>query len=164
MNDDDKDSQWWCSEDLQLWHASLPDEQVMRTYSGLMPCSLLGGGRGHHQLHLLHGPRCGTTYTSLWQPQLEPPRYTLPNSSLDSCLAQTSNMVQASLAMLPLKNLHLRHNQMAAARSWVGLYHGSHARDAMLRGAGLSPTGPVSLLQLSLGVDLALDSDNTPGC
>ena len=61
---------------------------------------------------------------------LEPPRYTLPNSSLDSCLAQTSNVVQASLAMPPLKNLHLRHNQTAAARSWVGLYHGSHARDA----------------------------------
>ena len=31
-----------------------------------------------------------------------PPRYTLPNSSLDSCLAWTSNVVQASLAVLPL--------------------------------------------------------------
>ena len=40
-----------------------------------------------------------------------PPRYTLPNSSLDSCLAQTSNFVQASLAVLPLKNLCLRCSQ-----------------------------------------------------
>ena len=58
-----------------------------------------------------------------------PPRYTFPNSSLDSCLAQTSNVVQVSLAVPPLKNLHLRHSQMAAARSWVGPNHGSHARD-----------------------------------
>ena len=36
-----------------------------------------------------------------------PPRYTFPDSSLDSCFAQTSNMVQASLAMLPLKNFSL---------------------------------------------------------
>ena len=57
-----------------------------------------------------------------------PSRYTFPNSSLDSCLAQTSNMVQASLAVPPLKNLHLRCSQMAAARSWVGPNHGSHAR------------------------------------
>ena len=59
-----------------------------------------------------------------------PRRYTFPNSSLDSCLAQTSNMVQASLAMLPLKNLHLRHSQMAAARSQVGPNCGSCARHA----------------------------------
>ena len=59
-----------------------------------------------------------------------PPRYTFPNSSLDSCLAWTSNVVHASLAMPPLKNLHLRHSQMAAARSWVGPNCGSHARHA----------------------------------
>ena len=59
-----------------------------------------------------------------------PPRYTFPNSSLDSCLAQTSNVVHASLAMLLLKNLYLRHSQMAAARSRVGPNHGFHARHA----------------------------------
>ena len=59
-----------------------------------------------------------------------PPRYTFPNSSFDSCLAQTSNMVHASLAMLLLKNLHLRCNQMAAARSLVGLNLGSLVRPA----------------------------------
>ena len=95
-----------------------------RTYSGLTPCgwvsdedlqwfdasftSWWGGGRDHHQ----------------------PPRYTFPDSSLNSCLVQTSNVLQASLAMPPLKNLCLRHNQMAAARSWVGPYHGLCARDA----------------------------------
>ena len=45
----------------------------------------------------------------------EPPRYTLPNSSLDSCLTWTSNVVQASLAVPPLKNMCLRCNQTAAA-------------------------------------------------
>ena len=74
-----------------------------------------------------------------------PPRYTLPNSSLDSCLAQTSNIVQASLAVLPLKNLHLRHSQMAAASSQVGPNHGSHARDA------IQGSRTISLLQSSVG-------------
>ena len=59
-----------------------------------------------------------------------PPRYTFPDSSFDSCLAQTSNVVHASLAMLLLKNLCLRHNQMAAARSLVGPNHGSLVRHA----------------------------------
>ena len=59
-----------------------------------------------------------------------PPRYTLPDSSFDSCLARTSNVVYASLAVPPLKNLHLRCNQMAAARSLVGPNHGSLIRHA----------------------------------
>ena len=61
----------WCSEDLQLWHASLQwvmedlqwfdtslwMNEVMRTYNGGAPHSLLGGGRGgHHQPCLPHGP------------------------------------------------------------------------------------------------------------
>ena len=61
---------------------------------------------------------------------LVPPRYTFPNSSFDSCLAQTSNMVHASLAMPLLKNFHLRHNQMAAVRSLVGPNLGSLVRHA----------------------------------
>ena len=103
----------------------------MKTYSGLMPCSLLGGvGSGSSPAM---SPSWATAWDLLHFPLAalpEPPRYTLPNSSLDSCLAWTSNMVQASLAVLPLKNLHLRHSQMAAARSWVGPNCGSHARDA----------------------------------
>ena len=135
----------WCSEDLQLWHASLQwvmedlqrcdaslwMNKVMRTYNGGMPCSLLGGGEGGSSPAT--SPSQATVWDCFYFPLVappEPPRYTLPNSSLDSCLAQTSNVVQASLAVLPLKNLHLRCNQTAAARRWVGLYHGSHARDA----------------------------------
>ena len=101
----------------------------MRTYSGLMPHSLLGGGEGSF-------PAMSPSWAVVWDlihfPLVAPPvppRYTLPNSTLDSCLAWTSNVVQASLAVLPLKILHLRHSQMAAARSQVGLYCGSHARD-----------------------------------
>ena len=100
----------------------------MRTYSGLTPHSLLGGGRGHHQLCLLHGLWCGTSFISLWW------LCRCHQREMDSCLAQTSNMVQASLAVPPLKNLHLRCSQMTAARSWVGPYHGSCARDT-LRGS-----------------------------
>ena len=59
-----------------------------------------------------------------------PPRYTFPNSSFDSCLAQTSNVVHASLAVLLLKNSCLRCNQMAAARSLVGPNLGSLVRPA----------------------------------
>ena len=96
-----------------------------------MPHSLLGGGWG-----VGSSPATSPSWAAVWDlfhfplvAPLVPPRYTLPNSSLDSCLAQTSNIVQASLAVPPLKNLHLRHSQMAAASSWVGPYCGSHARD-----------------------------------
>ena len=119
----------WMMEDLQWFDTSLVDEWVMRTYSGLTPHSLLGGGEGS-------SPATSPSWAVVWNlfhfPLVAPPvppRYTLPNSSLDSCLAQTSNMVQTSLAVPPLTNLHLRCSQLAAARSCVGLYHGSHARD-----------------------------------
>ena len=102
----------------------------MRTYNFGTPCSLLGGGEGS-------SPAMSPSWATVWDrfcfplvALLVPPRYTLPDSSLDSCLAQTSNMVQASLVVPPLKNLCLRCSQMAAARSWVGPYCGSHARDA----------------------------------
>ena len=78
-------------------------------------------------------PSRATVWDLLHLPLVAPPvspRYNFPNSSLDSCLAQTSNVVHASLAVLLLKNLHLRCSQMAAARSWVGPNHGSHARHA----------------------------------
>ena len=95
-----------------------------------------------HLIHFLVGgggssPAMSPSWAAVWDhfhfPLVappEPPRYTLPDNSLDSCLAQTSNIVQASLVVLLLKNLHLRCSQMAAARSWVGPYHGSHVRDA----------------------------------
>ena len=74
------------------------------------------GGWGCHQLCLLHRPWCGDLLHFPLAALLEPPRYTFPDSSLGSCLAQTSNMVQASLAVAPLKNLCLRHSQTVAAR------------------------------------------------
>ena len=131
----------WCSEDLQLWRtslqwvmedfqwcdASLWMSEVMRTYNGGTPHSLLGGGEWGSS------PAMSPSWAMVWDhfcfPLVappEPPRNTLPDSSLDSCLVWTSNVVQASLVVPPLKNLHLRCNQMAAARSWVGPYH---ARD-----------------------------------
>ena len=94
-------------------------------------------------LHLIHffvggsvsSPAMSPSWVTVWDllhfpmvAPLVPPRYTFPDSSFDSCLAQTSNMVHASLAVLPLKNLHLRHNQMAAARSLVGPNCGSLVR------------------------------------
>ena len=134
----------------------------MRTYSGLMHHSLLGGGKGS-------SPATSPSWATVWDlfhfPLVAlpvPPRYTLPNSSLDSCLAQTSNVVQVSLAMLPLKNLHLRHSQMAAARSWVGLYCGSHARDATRGSRTFSSWDSLSSVVI-FGGDLAPDSDNAPG-
>ena len=51
------------------------------------------------------------------------------DNSFDSCLAHTSNVVQASLAVPLLKILHLRWSQTTAARSLVGPYCGSCARD-----------------------------------
>ena len=134
----------------------------MRTYDGFMPHSLLGGGSGSSPamspsqatvLDLLHFPLVALPV---------PPRYTFPNSSLDSCLAQTSNMVQASLAVLLLKNLHLRCSQMAAARSWVDPNHGSHARDAAQGSRTFSNHDSLSSAVFFRG-DLAPDSDNTPG-
>ena len=80
-----------------------------------------------------------------------PPRYTFPNSSLDSCLAQTSNMVQASLAVPPLKNLCLRCSQTMVPM-----------QDMPLGGGGPSPVMSISLLWLSSGGDLAPDSGNAP--
>ena len=103
----------------------------MRTYNCGMPHSLLGGGGGQVITSYISFTGC-KVWDNFCFPLVAPPvppRYTLPDSSLDSCLAWTSNMVQASLVVPPLKNLHLRHNKMAAARSWVGPYHGSHARD-----------------------------------
>ena len=134
-------------EDLQLWHASFT--------------SWWGEGLS---------PAMSSSWAVVWDcfcfPLVAPPvppRYTLPNSSLDSCLAQTSNVVQASLAVPPLKNLHLTCSQMAAARSQVGLYCGSHARDAA-QGSRTFSSWDSSLLQLSLGEDLGPDSDNALGC
>ena len=94
---------------------------------------------------------------------LVPPRYTFPNSSLDSCLAQTSNVVHASLAVPPLKNLCLRHSQTAAARSQVGPNHGSHARHTAWGSRTFSSCVNLSSVVVFRG-DLAPDSGNAPGC
>ena len=94
---------------------------------------------------------------------LVPPRYTFSDSSLDSCLAQTSNVVHASLAMLPLKNLCLRCSQTVAARSWVGPNCGSYARDAAQGSRSFSNCVNHSSAVI-FGGDLAPDSDNALGC
>ena len=91
-----------------------------------------------------------------------PPRYTFPDSSLDSCLAQTSNVVHASLAMLPLKNLCLRHNQMAAARSWVGPKCGSLIRHTAQGSRTFSSHVNLSSAVI-FGGDLEPDSGNALG-
>ena len=93
---------------------------------------------------------------------LVPQRYTFPNSSLDSSLAWASNMVHASLPMLPLKNLHLRHSQMAAARSWVGPNCGSHARHATQGSRTFSSHVNLSSAVVFRG-DLETDSGNALG-
>ena len=92
-----------------------------------------------------------------------PPRYTFPNSSFDSCLTQTSNVVHASLAMLLLKNLHLRHNQMAAARSLVVPNHGSLVRHTTRGGKIFLSHVNFSSAVVFRG-DLELDSGNALGC
>ena len=120
---------------------------------------------------LVSSPAMSPSWATVWDllhfplvAPLVPPRYTFPNSSFDSCLAQTSNVVHASLAMpLPLKNLHLRCNQMAAARSLVGPNCGSLIRHA-LREAGPSQAVSTFLLWSSLGGDLEPDSGNALGC
>ena len=95
----------------------------------------------HLPLHL-HRPLCGTSCISPLVALPVPPRYTFPNSSLDSCLAQTSNVVHASLAVPLLKNLHLRHNQTAAARSQVGPNHGILIRHSLGKQDLLEPCQP----------------------
>ena len=128
MDDDDDDGGA-----VRTYNCGMPHCRWMNKWWGLTVvwCLIhfLVGGEG---LSSATSPSWATVWDLCHFPLVAlpvPPRYILPKSSLDSCLAQTSNVVQASLAMLPLKNLHLRHSQMAAARSWVGPYHGSHARD-----------------------------------
>ena len=102
-----------------------------------------------------------------------PPRYTFPNSSFDSCLAQTSNMVHASLAVPPLKNLHLRHSQTAAARSRVGPKSWfSHKTCSLGKQDLLEPCQPLFCGHLSGGGSCTglrvtlwdVDLDHRPGC
>ena len=107
----------WSDEDLQWWCASFT--------------SWWGEGEGGSS------PATSPSWATVWDcfhfplvAPADPLRLTLPDNSFDSCLAHTSNVVQASLVVPLLKNLCLRWSQTAAARSWVGLYHGSHARDA----------------------------------
>ena len=63
----------------------------------------------------MSSPAMSPSWTAVWDllhfPLVAPPvppGYTFPDSSFDSCLAQTSNVVHASLAVPLLKNLHLR--------------------------------------------------------
>ena len=107
----------WVMKDLQWIHAFIP--------------FFVGG--------LVSSLATSPSWTAVWDllcfPLVAPPvppRYTFPDSSFDSCLAWNSNVVHASLAMPLLKNLHLRCNQTAAARSLVGLNLGSLVRPARI--------------------------------
>ena len=152
----------WVMEDLQWFHASLVlmDLQWFYTFVHFF----VGG--------LVSSPAMSPSQTAVWDllcfllvAPLVPPRYTFPNSSFDSCLAQTSNVVHASLAVPLLKNLCLRCNQMAAARSLVGPNLGSLVRPAKF--AWGSKTF-LSCANLSSAVvfrgGLAPDSGNALGC
>ena len=57
-----------------------------------------------------------------------PPRYFLPVSTLDSCLALTSNLSQASFAVPSLKYLQFNFNHTAAASIRVGPFFSLWAR------------------------------------
>ena len=155
---------------------------AVRTYDCFMPhCRCMGDGGLTMVLHLVHffvggsvsSPATSPSRTAVWDllhfplavPPV-PPRYTFPNSSLNSCLAQTSNVVHASLAVPLLKNFHLSHNQTAAVRSLVGPNLGSLVRPAEFA------WGKQDLLKLCQpffcshlqGGGLALDSGNVLGC
>ena len=57
-----------------------------------------------------------------------PPRYFLPVNTLDNCLALTSNLSHASLAVPSLKYFLLIFSQTATANKWVGPFLGLWAR------------------------------------
>ena len=127
--------------------------------------SLLCGKFDVFPCHITFMDCCmGSLVLSLVVPPV-PPRYTFPNSSFDSCLAQTSNMVHASLAIPLLKNFHLSHNQMAAVRSLEGPNLGSLVRHAKFTWGSktFSSHANCSSAVVFRG-DLALDSGNVLGC
>ena len=126
-------------------------------------------------IHFLVGgsvssPTMSPSQTAVWDllhfPLVAPlvlPRYMFPNSSFDSCLAQTSNVVHASLAVLLLKNLHLRCNQIPAARSLVGPNHGSLVRHTAWGSKTFWSHVNLSSVVIFRG-GLAPDSGNTLRC
>ena len=129
----------------------------MRAYNGCTPHSLLGGRFGVFTHHITFTGHCVGPLVFPFASSAGVTKVHLPlDSSLDSCLAWTSNVVHASLAMPPLKNLHLRHNQMAAARSQVGPNHGSLIRHAAGE-AGPSQAMSTSPLWSLFRGDLELD-------
>ena len=153
----------WMMEELQWLFISLVDEWVMRTYSGLTPRSLLGGGWGHHQLCLLHGPQCGTSFISLWWLCWCHPGTLYPTVAWTAAWPRPQTWCK-----LPWPCHHWRTctwgtaKQLQLEAGWVCTV--VPVQEMLLGGVGPSPAGTVSLLQLSLGEDLALDSDNALGC
>ena len=125
---------------------------------------LVGGRGGCHQLCLPHGLWCGTAFISLWWLQQCHRGKLYPTAAWKAAWPAPQNVVQASLVVPPLKNLHLRWSQMAAARSWVGLYFGSCARDNARGSRTFSSWDRCSSAQSSSEVDLGPDSGNALGC
>ena len=110
----------WCSEDLQWWHASL---QVGDGGLTVVWC-LLVDEWSDKDLQWWHAsftswwgeggssPAMSPSWAVVWDhfhfPLValpEPLRYTLPDNSLNSCLAQTLNVVQASLVGATIEKL-----------------------------------------------------------
>ena len=150
----------WVMEVLQWFYASL----YWWTYDGFSPLftSLWEVWCPPHAM--------SPSWTAVWDllcfplvVPLVPSRYTFPNSSFDSCLAWTSNVVHASLAVPLLKNFCLRCNQMAAVRSLVGLNLGSLVRHATQGSKTVSSHVNLSSAVILGGGGLAPDSGNALG-
>ena len=86
-----------------------------------------------------------------------PPRYFLPVSTLNSCLALTLNRSHASLAVPSLKYFLDIFNHTAAVKMWVGPFLGSWARQGVL---GMGRTVFCTFSLLSSSVVLALLSSS----
>ena len=121
---------------------------------------------------LVSSPAMSPSWTAVWDllhfplvvPPV-PPRYTFPNSSFNSCLAQTSNVVHASLAVPLLKYFYLSCNQMTAVRSLVGLHLGSLVRHAKFTWGSKTFLSHANLSSaVVLGGGLVQGSGNVLGC
>ena len=122
----------------------------------------LEGGWGHHQLCLLHGPWCGTSFISLWW------LCQCHQGTLYLTVAWTAAWPRPQMwCKLPWPCHHWRICTWGTAK-WLQLEAGwvqtvVPMQEMPLRETEPSPAGSISLLQLSLGEDLAPDSGNALG-
>ena len=126
---------------------------------------LEGGWRGRLiTSHIsLMGWQCETTYVCPWQLQQIHQGKPYPTTALTVVWPTPQMWCKVSLAVLPLKNLHLRWSQTTAARSLVGLYCGSCVRDEGWGRMTFSSRDRAFFCSGLQGVDLGLDSGIAPG-